>query len=131
RAREGVAVLVGRGRLDGVGAVALRGPGGQGGAARPGRGRAPGGGAVGGRQAEGGGLPARARPVEVVRGPLQREGRTVGVQADPAGVVGHAAAEAGRHGGGPEGAAAGRGGDRRGRGRRLVQGEADRRAREG
>src|SRR5439155_507025 len=58
RAGEGVAGQVGGGRLDRVGAVTLRRPGGQRGVAGPGRGRATGGGAVGGRQVEDGGLPA-------------------------------------------------------------------------
>src|SRR5207248_9884664 len=73
-AGEGVAVLVGGRRPHRVGAVGLRRPGGQRGAARPGRGRAAGRGDVRGRQADSGDLPAGARPVEVVRGPLQREG---------------------------------------------------------
>src|SRR5206468_898536 len=81
--------------------------------------------------AEGGRLPGRAGPVVVVRGALQREGDAVGGQPHAARVVGHAAAEAGRHGGGAEEAAAGRR-RHRGRGRRrLVQGEADRGAGEG
>src|SRR5205085_1753316 len=131
RAAKGVAGRVGGRRLHRVGAVGLRGPGGQGGAAGPGRRRAAGGGAVAGRQVEGGGLPARAGPVVVVRGALQREGGAVGGQPRAARVVGHAAAEAGRHGGRPEGAAAGRGGGRgRGRGG-PVQGEADGGAGEG
>src|SRR5439155_876407 len=78
RAGEGVAVLVGGGRLDRIGAVALRGPGGQGGAAGPGGGGAAGGGAVGGRQVEDSRLPGRAGPVEAIRGALQREGGAVG-----------------------------------------------------
>src|SRR5207248_105278 len=60
-AGEGVARLVGGRRLDRVGAVALRRPGGQGGVARPGGRRVAGGGAVAGRQVEDRRLPARAR----------------------------------------------------------------------
>src|SRR5205807_1267166 len=68
RAREGVAGRVRGRRLDGVGAVGLRRPGGHRGAAGPGRGRAAGGGGVAGRQVEDRRLPGRARPVVVVRG---------------------------------------------------------------
>src|SRR5204862_48555 len=77
------------------------------------------------------GLPGRAGPVVVVRGALQREGGAVGGQAHAARVVGHAAAEAGRHGGRPEGVAAGRRRHRRRARGRLVQGEAARGAGEG
>src|SRR5205823_6668282 len=83
-AGEGIADQVGDRRLNGVGRVGLRGPGGQRGAAGPGRGGAAGGGAVGGRQVEGGRLPGRAGPVVVVRGALQGEGGAVGGQAHAA-----------------------------------------------
>src|SRR5262249_25042494 len=87
--------------------------------------------AVCGGQVEDRGLPARAGPVVVVAAALEGEGGAVGGQAHAAAVVGHTAAEAGRHRDGAEGAAAGRGGHRRrGRGR-VVQGEADGGAGEG
>src|SRR4029079_7061931 len=90
--------------------------------------RATGGDAVGGREVDGHRLPARARPVEVVRGAPQGEGGAVGVDARPAPVVGHAATKSRGHGGGAERAADGRGGDR-GRGRRrAVEREAGGRA---
>src|SRR5207248_716220 len=105
--------------------------GGQGGTAGPGGRRIAGGGAVAGRQVDGRHLPGRAGPVVVVRGALQREGGAVGVQARAARVVGHAAAEVGRHGGRPERAAARRGGHRGHAWRGAVQREADGGAREG
>src|SRR5205085_5126933 len=97
----------------------------------PGGRRIAGGGAVAGCQVEDRGLPGRAGPVVVVGAALEGEGGAVGGQAQAAAVVGHAAAEAGRHAGRPERAAARRGGDRGGRGRRLVQDEADGGAGEG
>src|SRR5262249_39857369 len=101
---------------------------GQGGAAGPGRRRAAAGGGVGGRQVEDRGLPARARPVVVVRGALQGKRRAVGGQARPAAVVRHAAAEARRHRGRAVEAPVHWRRHRRGGRGRIVQGEADRRA---
>src|SRR5439155_1465605 len=128
---EGVARLVGGGRLDGIGAVTLRGPAGQRGAAGRGGSRIAGGGAVAGRQVGDRGLPGRAVPVVFVRGALEGEGGAVGVEADAAAVVGHAATETGRHGAGAEEAAAGRGGHRCRARHCVVQGEADGGAGEG
>ena len=97
RACEGIACFVGRLRLHSVGAVGRGRPRRQRDVVGPCRRGVTARRAAGGGQIRNTGLPGRSVPVKIVRAPLQREGRAVGVQADAAIVVGRAARECGRH----------------------------------